>query len=102
MGVAMTELDVTLVARAVVRIRAHYAGDAELEPHRTAQAARLAGLERPLAATAMRVLEDEQFLVRNWSGRYLRRDRTLLQRLPVLGSTLGSNTSGMGSLPQPA
>lgn len=75
----MTDIELMTVARAILRIRAHYDEMPGLSLT-AAQAARLAGLERPLAATAMRALESEGYLVRNWNGRLLRRDHTLLQR----------------------
>ncbi len=88
---------VSEVVRAAVLVRAQYVEMPGLSLT-VAQGARLVGLDRALTGEALRRLECDGFLVRTWSGRFVRRDSTLAQARPD-GTVMGT---GVGSGLQPA
>lgn len=75
----MTVQQASEVVRAVLLVRAQYEEMPGLSLT-VAQGARLAGMDRALMGETLRVLEREGFLVRTWSGRFVRRDGTELRR----------------------
>lgn len=93
----MTLQQVPEVVRAVFLVRAQYEEMPGLSLT-VAQGARLVGMDRALMGETLRLLEHEGFLVRTWSGRFVRRDGTVLQSRPadaVVGTRVAAG-------PQPA
>jgi hypothetical protein len=88
----MTMQQVSEVVRAAVLVREQYVEMPGLSLT-VAQGARLVGLDRALTGEALRRLECDGFLVRTWSGRFVRRDSAPVQVRPadaVMGTGVGS------------
>ncbi len=88
----MNVQQVSEVVRAVLLVRAQYDEMPGLSLT-VAQGARLVGMDRALMGETLRLLEHEGFLTRTWSGRFVRRDGTVLRRQENAGLDTGVASS---------